>query len=139
MPDLAAFIVNDGQATPVAHTFSPAGITNGVALFEDRASGFQLSYNTATMSLSRPSQTSKTNRFRLKVVVPVLEVLGNNSVSGIVPAPTKAFDLIANVEFVMPTRASTANRADLLAYVRNILTTNGTGVGVGVLSLDPWF
>lgn len=38
MPALAALTINDGQATPVAHTFSPVRLDEkGVATFFDRS------------------------------------------------------------------------------------------------------
>lgn len=121
MTAIAALTINDGAATPVAHTFSPDNIDqNGVARWADRSGGIAIGMPTITESIKRPSaKGSRSYRVVTKVTVPVLEQTSPSTATGIQPAPTKAFDLIFNGEFVLPERSTLAQRNDLLAYVKN--------------------
>jgi hypothetical protein len=55
------------------------------------------------------------------VVLPVLEVTSPSTATGIQPAPTKAYDLLCNVEVVLPERSSLQERKDAFAYLKNFL------------------
>jgi hypothetical protein len=119
-------VINDGVATPVAHTFNPTsgdGNVPGVSVigYEDRVDGIQVGFRRLTMSTRKPTKTNKNYKFTLAVVVPVMENVSNSTVSGIAPAPTVAYEVTAQVSFVMPERSSLAARKDTLAYVRNSL------------------
>lgn len=134
MPALANLSINDGLATPVAHTFNPVGIDkNEVATFEDKVGGVPLGFGRISTSLRRPtsgglqpgSNSSKSvYRARLKIDVPVLEVTSPSTGSGIQPAPTVAYTAVANVEFVIPARCSLQDRKDILAFMKNLLADN---------------
>lgn len=116
MPAIAALTINDGAATPVAHTFSPANIdVAGVAKWEDRVGGVPLGFPTVTLSMRRPSKASRNYRLTAKVVYPVTETIAPSNF------PSKAYDLIGTVEFVLPDRASLQQRKDLAAFVKNYL------------------
>lgn len=116
MTAIAALTLNDGQTTPVAHTFSPVTIdASGVARWEDRVAGIAIGFPAVTYSLRRPTKASKSYKLMAKVVLPVTEVIAPSTFA------SKAFDLIATVEMVIPDRASLAQRKDLLAYTRNML------------------
>jgi len=121
MPAIGNIIINDGLGTPVAHTFAPVGIKNDIATFEDRALAVYVGYPTMTLSVTRPSKTSKFVKARIRIVVPQLETLGNNTVSGIVPAPTKGFENSVDMVFMMHQRSNLVMRTDLLAYAKNVL------------------
>lgn len=133
MPALASITINDGQATPVAHTFNPSGPDkNGVNYFYDRSGGIAIGFPSITLDLKEPpvaapgmaSKASRVYRATAKVVMPVLEVTSASTGTGIQPAPTKAYDLVAKMEFILPERATLANRKDILAYAKNILTNS---------------
>lgn len=126
MTAIAALTIADGQATPVNHTFSPVNIDSaGVARWADRSGGIALGFPVLTASTKTPAaKGSRSYRHTFKVVVPVLEVTSPSTATGIQPAPTKAFDLIFNGEFVLPERSTLAQRNDLLAYVKNFLANS---------------
>lgn len=119
----------DGQATPVSHNFDPVNIVSDVAKWADRSGGISLGFPVVTNSLRQPTKGSRAYKMTIKVVVPVLEVTSPSTSTGIQPAPTKAYDLMANVDFVLPERSTLAQRSDLLAFVKNMLAnavvTNG--------------
>lgn len=123
MTAFASITINDGQATPVAHTFTARRIENGVAKWQDISSGISVGFPTTQVSLREPIKGSKSPTYRafLKITVPVMEVVNASTYNGITPAPTKAYEMIANVEFLMPERSVLQNRKDLRAYVANAL------------------
>lgn len=121
MAAIAAKVLADGQAAPANHTFSPVNIEGSLAKWQDRAPAVALGYLTLTQFLRQPSKDSRSYKLSLKCVLPVLEVTAPTTVTGIQPAPTKAYDLIGVVEFVLPERSSLAERKDILAYVKNML------------------
>jgi len=122
MTAIAAITLADGQATPANHTFAPVGIdANGVARYEDKSGGIALGFPAVTISMRRPTKGSRNYKVTGKVVLPVLEVTSPSTATGIQPAPTKAYDLIANVDFVLPERSSVAQRSDVLAYMKNLV------------------
>lgn len=123
MTAIAAMTINDGQATPVAHTFAPVNIDQtGVAKWADRSGGIALGFPTITFSMRQPTKASRNYRVTAKVALPVLEQTSASTATGIQPAPTKAYDLLANLEFVLPERSTLAQRNDLIAYVKNFLS-----------------
>lgn len=132
MSAIAALTLNDGQSTPVAHTFNPEGVLNQmppVALYADRSTGVAVGFPRLSISLSTPpvarrgqaSTADRVYRAKMKVMLPVLETLGTND-AGVTPPATKAFDLVFNGEFILPERSSLQNRKDILAYAKNLLT-----------------
>jgi len=130
MPAQAALTVNDGQATPVARTFNPAGIKPeaNLAIWVDRSSGQALGFGRIMISLREPaapkngtsSASSRMYKAVITVQVPTLETLGTND-SGLTPPPTLAYTTAFRGEFMIPERATLQNRKDILAYVKNVL------------------
>lgn len=132
MPSLASFVVNDGQATPVVHTFSPVRIDEkGVASFFDRSGGIAIGFPRFTISLKEPVNpirvglASDARKRNYKAImtwdVPVLESTSAATGTGIAPAPTVAYVHSGRLELILPERGTLANRNDLLAYVTNTL------------------
>lgn len=121
MPQMANIVINDGQATPVAHTFGPGPLVGTEAVFLDRSGGISIGYPKVIINAAQPSKTSRLYKTRVKLVVPVLEVVNASTYNGITPAPTKAYDLTFDGTFFCPERATLADRKNLLAYVKNLL------------------
>ena len=89
MAAIAALTLNDGAATPVAHTFGPLGIDQArIAKWQDRSGGIALGFPTVTFSMRQPSKASRNFKLTAKVVVPTLEVTSPSTSTGIQPAPT---------------------------------------------------
>lgn len=122
MAALAPITINDGQTTPVSHSFVPVIVdAAGVAMYEDRILGISIGFPKITASVRRPVKGSANYRVVQKITVPVMEVTAPSTSTGIQPAPTKAYDMRANVEFILPERCTLQDRKDLLAYVKNLL------------------
>lgn len=124
MSAIASMTLADGQATPVNHTFAPVGIDQAsVAKWADRSGGIALGFPVVSFSLRSPSKGTRSFRLTAKVVTPVLEVTSPSTSTGIQPAPTLAYNLIANVDIVLPERSTVAQRKDLVAFLKNYLAT----------------
>ncbi len=126
MTAIANIVLLDAASTPVSHTFNPSrqGLSaNGlsVADYEDRVAngGVPVGFYKITSSFSRPSkQRPDTYRIALKLETPVMEVLSNSTVDGIMPAPTVAYSPIISIDVVLPSRSSLQIRKDIrkMAY-----------------------
>lgn len=128
MPSLATVVINDGAATPVAHTFSPSNPDkNGTNYWYDRSGGIAIGFPEVSLNLREPlaggkvSSADRVYRAKARIVMPVMEVTSPTTGTGIQPAPTKAYELVANLEFVLPERSTLQNRKDILAYAKNLL------------------
>lgn len=142
MPARANIVVNDGQATPVAHTFNPA--ENGDNdLFEDKSGGIPIGFPTIVTRFQRPAPgaaASVSNRvYRIKTTVswPTLESTSASTGTGIPPAPTVAYVNRCVMEWIHPERSTLANRKDARAIVYNLLAN--TDYKKVVEELDPYY
>lgn len=132
MPAFAALTINDGAATPVAHTFSPVNNdAKGVASFADRSGGIAIGFPRITFSLREPvaqlkagsaSRGDRVYKVVITIDVPKLESTSAATGTGIPPAPTVAYDTAARLEVFLPERGVLAERTDLLAYIGNTLS-----------------
>lgn len=124
MAQAAALTIADGQSSPANHTFSPVSQpTPGLQVWKDQSSGIAIGFPVISLSYKEPERQAPNYRFQAKVVLPVLEQTSPSTATGIQPAPTKAYELIANVSFSIPARSTLADRKDALAYVKNFLAT----------------
>lgn len=122
MPAQASIVINDGQSTPVAHTFVPDGTfpsTDGknVAVWIDRSPGYKVGFWQIREYHSRPNGNG-VEKLRFVLERPVLEVMGS-AVVGFNPAPKIAHLPFAAIEYFLPDRASTVELADVAALVQN--------------------
>jgi hypothetical protein len=131
MTAIAALTLADGQATPVNHTFSPVNIdAEGVAKWADRSGGIALGFPIVSYTIRNPTKSNRNYKLTLRVVTPVLEVTSPSTATGIQPAPTKAYDLTAFTEIVLPERSTLAERNNLIAYMKNYLANAVVTSGV---------
>lgn len=128
MAQAANIVINDGQTTPVAHTFYYVPLAGNVASFEDRAGGIYIGYNQIKLSINRPApnRSAKTVanqhiNVHITVATPKMETLGTGD-NGLMPPPTVSYRPICDIKFALPERCNVADRKDLLAYVRNLLS-----------------
>lgn len=127
MAQIANIVLNDAQATPVAHTFAPALTPQGEAVWEDRSSGFYIGYNKLTMKVQRPGPGATGTRnlkLMLKVETPKLENTTNSTISGIAPAPTVSYRPVAELVVTMPERSSLQDRKDLQKYLLQLMSNS---------------
>lgn len=127
MASQANLTINDGQATPVAHTFFTNGagwsdsLAGILASWVDRSQAAAVGYWRVSLSFKEPNKQRKNYVVVAKSEVPVLENVSNSTVSGIAPAPTVSYNPITKTEFSIPERSTLAARKDQLAIHRNFL------------------
>lgn len=120
MSALANIVIAD--SVPATRTFAPVNIDQaGVAKLADRSGGIAIGFPVLTMSVRPPTKASRAYKVTGKLVTPVLEVTAPSTATGIQPAPTKAYDLIGTIEFVLPERSTLLERANVLALMKNFL------------------
>jgi hypothetical protein len=118
-------LTNDA-AVSTDGSLSPAGIQlpQGIAKWCDRRSGIPEAYPALTFTLRPPTRTSRVFRIFAKFVYPVLESNLGPSAAGITPGPTRAYELTANIEFLIPDRSTAADRQVFYSYVIAALVRN---------------
>lgn len=117
MPAQAAIVINDGQGSPVAHTFNPNGamqLPDGkiAAEWVDRGAAIRVGYCYIQEQFS-PINVNGIEKARF-----VIKKVSTETLSG-ATAPTKAFESDIILEFWIHQRESTQGLADLVAYAKN--------------------
>lgn len=129
MTAVSTITLPDAQATPVNHVFIPIGPdTQGVWWFEDQSgSTSSIGFNRISLSLSRASNPApgsnakdRVNRVKVGIHTPKLETVGTSD-AGYTPAPTVAYIARVNIEFILPDRAISQDRKDVLAFASSLL------------------
>lgn len=135
----AAVVLTDAASTPVNRSFAPRGVDrNGVSWWAYLADGTVVAYNWLSSHIRKPVPQSDAYKVQFKLELPVLETLSTTgSSSGYTPGPKVAYKLIANVEFVLPTRSSLQERKDLRAMMYDLLQESV--LTDAVWNLDPAF
>lgn len=129
MPARANIVINDGQATPVAHTFNPSE-DGDMDLFEDKVGGIAIGFPLIAVRFRRPvapsngtasNANNRVYRINVNVSVPTLESTSASTGTGIPPAPTVAYVCRCNMEWLLPERSTLQERKNLRAYVANLM------------------
>lgn len=123
MSAVTNIVLNDAQATPVAHTFIPLGPDqNGAWWFEDQTGTSPIGYNRISLHLVRPKAAApgqdagdRTARIKIGIHTPKLETVATND-AGLTPPPTVAYVPRVNIEFIISERSSLQDRKDLRKY-----------------------
>jgi len=106
-------------------TMSPVGfIQPGVAKWADRSGGIPLLYPSLTVSVRLPTAGSKVCRVVMKLALPTADVTAPSTSTGIQPAPSKAYDCLAQLEMVFPERSTQVERNTLLSLLLSALATS---------------
>lgn len=113
-------VLNDGQSTPVAKTFSARGADMALAVWKDVSGGISIGFPTITLSNRETDSINGTYRVEARVMLPVLETVSGDA-GGYVPSAKVAYKLLGKVELIAPNRATLQNRKDLRAFVANLL------------------
>lgn len=117
----ANLVINDGQITPVAHTFNPKGVLRldnkkQSALWRDQTPTNAEGYLSITEQHADPNGNG-IEKFRYVFDVPTLETPGGTG--PFVPPPTRAYGTMAVVEYWVHKRATQQELKDIVAYVKN--------------------
>lgn len=121
MPQMVSQTLADAQATPVNHTFAPNGRDDkGTFWLLDRSQENAIGYWKMSIEFKEPAPASagasskdRSYRVRIGLHEPVMETIGNSTVSGVLPAPTVAYVPRTFLEFVIPERSTLLDRQNL--------------------------
>jgi hypothetical protein len=127
MPQISSIVINDGAATPVAHTFSPIGRDEkGIFWFEQTTptpvnplGAKRIGYS-QTRVLDANKQLTGISRATYTLSLPTLETVSNNS-AGIPPPPTLAYKEVMRISFDLPERSTTQERKDTRVLTANFM------------------
>lgn len=115
MSQLTTAVLKDSAG--VDHTFSPRGITDGVATLAN-SSGVPI--GDLKVTASRKSTTAGRERAIFKITLPIVQtVAGANGIS----KPTVVRQTIVDLAFNFDSTSSTLERTDALAYAKNLLAS----------------
>lgn len=128
MPQAANIVINDGAATPVAHTFVPIGPDkDGIWWYEEQGvASSAIGNNRLSVEVKSPpppsaGTSSKDRNYRIKfgLHTPVLEALSNNS-AGYTPSPTVAYTPRVFTEYVFSERSTKTERKNIRSMSYNL-------------------
>lgn len=129
MPAIATMSINDGQTTPVAHSFAPVTTDGSLAKWADRSPTIPSGYRTISHEVLPPNGSRTVNKVTLGFMVPVVATI--NGVDTVVRYSS------AQVVLNIHPDALLQERKDLLAYVANSLA-NAT-VKTSVENIEPFY
>ncbi|DAD50366.1 TPA_asm: coat protein [ssRNA phage Gerhypos.2_34] len=121
---LSATALTTSATVGVDATYSPIGyVTPGVARWEDQSSGVSVGFPSFTMSVRPPTKGSRVYKVTAKLSLPTLEAISGTNVGGFTPAQQKAYECQAIVDFLLPERSTSAERAKLLNQLASMFFT----------------
>lgn len=113
MPAAVTLSINDGQGTPVAHSYTPAGQTGSKVEWNEKTAGIPAGYFVLSHELVKPGTPEAAYRVKIGLNMPStatvdgsLAVVRNSS---------------AQVTFNLSQSSTLQERKDLLAYIANTL------------------
>lgn len=135
MAVFAPIEINDGQATPVRHTFAPALRSGNLVEWQDRSAGVFAGFNRISLDVRSITKKGGMYRATLKVVAPTLAVTAPQSGTGVQPNPVEAYHTETILQFILPAATNVSARANALAYIKNLLSNQQ--IVDTVLDLNP--
>lgn len=129
MPAIAALTVNDGLASPTAHTFAPVSTTGQKAKWADRSPSIPAGFRTISHEINEPSGNRTVNKVSMGFMCPTVATVG--SVDTVVRYNS------AQVILNLHPESTLQERKDLLAYVANSLGL--AVVKTSVELLEPFY
>lgn len=116
MANQANLVLNDGLATPVARTFTAAGVKGDIATYRDRTNGTPIGQPWVTLSVVEGKGATKVTSV---INLPTLEVISGSD-GGYTPAPKVAYAHYSKCEDVLPNRGTRQERLNLRAFRANL-------------------
>lgn len=129
MPAIAALTINDGQTTPVGHSFAPVTTDGSTAKWADRSPSIPSGFRTISYEVAGPAGSRTTNKLQAGFMNPTVATV--NSVDQVVRYSS------AQVTLNIHPDATLQERKDLLAYIVNFF--NNATVKASVENLEPFY
>lgn len=121
--------IDNGEATPVAKSFSPEKVSPDQTTFTERSALSSAGFLRFSVGLSPANGGRKTNRVNIELSMPVLASAGGVS--------SVAYTGIFKGYFVIPDVMTSVERADLAAFVANAL--DNAQIRAVIKDLDPLY
>lgn len=121
MSAIANIAIQDGQATPVTHTFYPVQTAPDAILRENQASLPVIGQGAVKTQIKIASSADGLNKVTVTMDLPALETATGNNASGYTAAPKVAYSNRVVSVFYLPNRGTLAQRKDLRVLLRNLL------------------
>ncbi len=119
MAAIAPIVINDGKATPVAHTLNPVS-TIPNPLWRDSVA--TLSQNGQVYcSVTRVAQGKDLDKVRIVLGAPAMEAASGANAQGYTAAPKVAYEVKADLTIFLPSRSLQAQNKDLRVMLVNLL------------------
>jgi hypothetical protein len=129
MPAIAALSINDGQGTPVAHSFAPVTTDGSIAKWADRSPSIPAGFQTISYEVSAPSGNRTTNKLQAGFLFPVVATV--DSVDKVVRYSS------AQISMNIHPEATLQERKDIVAYLANFLGL--ASVKTSVENIEPFY
>lgn len=136
MPAQINLSINDGQATPVAHTWVAAGVVGGIATWLEKTSTAFAGYLRLTYAMKLPPVFDDTTprRHTLKLVCPTLST---DIVTGAAKGRFSRL-ITGNLDVTVSALSTLQEKKDFVAYMANCMTAALTGgFGNQIVNDDP--
>lgn len=114
MPAIGNIVINDGAATPVAHTFGVVTTDGKIASFADRSGGIPAEFPLIKISSTVPAGSNRYFRVEQSISMPK---------SAVDPQTGKSYiarQTQARTIFTLPETGVVQERKDILAYSKNL-------------------
>lgn len=120
MSAIAPIAIQDGQATPVTHTFNPVA-SDPDAIYREAIAGLSLIGQGSINLRFLTSSNAQLQKVRIELVIPSLEVASGQNSQGYTAAPKKAYDEKITMDFFLPSRGTSTSRKNLRVLTANLL------------------
>lgn len=123
MAAIAPIAIQDGQGTPVTHTYNPVQTADPATYLRNGDTSVPVvGFEQIMLSLKNGANTSEAiTRAKVTLRIPVLETPSGGAPSGYVAPPKVAYYLQANIDFLLPNRSTAAQRKDLRVLLADLL------------------
>lgn len=112
----ANLVLNNGEAAPVAKTFSAKGVKGDIARYLDTTTGIAIGMPMISIGVQETKVATKVTTI---ISLPTLETISGSD-GGYTPSPKVAYSLFSKTEDVLPNRSTLAQRKDLRAFRANL-------------------
>lgn len=123
MVDFTTFTLADAQATPVNHSFSPLIHGNNEWVWRETGTSSLLGAILIHMTKIRVKGNNQVEKYRVRMMLPVLEVVTGSNSDGYSAAPRLAYSLNSVQDIVIPLRATAQQRKDITKFMWGVLAT----------------
>jgi hypothetical protein len=129
MPAIAAISINDGAATPVAHSFSVQSTNGAKAEWKERTSGAPAGFYTISHEVVNPSSPTAAYRIKIGFSLPVTETVNG------VPTVTRMNSAQVVLNFAQS--STEQERKDAVAFVINFMSN--ANVKSSAHAIEPFY